>query len=171
MKVKNLVLGIGIFIVFMFLLHNGIRAFYMPAPEYGDFCKNELGKYPDVTKPLPAGQSCTFSAELRVAEQSCWNEEGQPVYEYDEYGCQTKVIDCDYCQRDFDNARNEYNKVVFVIALIVGIIILLIGFWKLSIEPVGSSMMASGYRDWETDRKSTRLNSSHEIPSRMPSSA
>ena len=29
----------------------------------------------------------------------------------------------------------------------------------------------SGYRDWETDRKSTRLNSSHEIPSRMPSSA
>ena len=31
--------------------------------------------------------------------------------------------------------------------------------------------LASGYRDWETDRKSTRLNSSHEIPSRMPSSA
>ena len=29
----------------------------------------------------------------------------------------------------------------------------------------------TGYRDWETDRKSTRLNSSHEIPSRMPSSA
>ena len=29
----------------------------------------------------------------------------------------------------------------------------------------------SSYRDWETDRKSTRLNSSHEIPSRMPSSA
>ena len=29
----------------------------------------------------------------------------------------------------------------------------------------------SDYRDWETDRKSTRLNSSHEIPSRMPSSA
>ena len=30
------------------------------------------------------------------------------------------------------------------------------------------------YRDWETstpDRKSTRLNSSHEIPYRMPSSA
>ena len=30
---------------------------------------------------------------------------------------------------------------------------------------------ANVYRDWETDRKSTRLNSSHEIPSRMPSSA
>ena len=31
--------------------------------------------------------------------------------------------------------------------------------------------MNAPYRDWETDRKSTRLNSSHEIPSRMPSSA
>ena len=29
----------------------------------------------------------------------------------------------------------------------------------------------SVYRDWETDRKSTRLNSSHEFVSRMPSSA
>ena len=30
---------------------------------------------------------------------------------------------------------------------------------------------AEGYRDWETDRKSTRLNSSHRSLSRMPSSA
>ena len=30
---------------------------------------------------------------------------------------------------------------------------------------------SSGYRDWETDRKSTRLNSSHSAKSRMPSSA
>ena len=29
----------------------------------------------------------------------------------------------------------------------------------------------SVYRDWETDRKSTRLNSSHSAKSRMPSSA
>ena len=41
----------------------------------------------------------------------------------------------------------------------------------------GLAMMAKGaydsvaYRDWETDRKSTRLNSSHSAKSRMPSSA
>ena len=40
--------------------------------------------------------------------------------------------------------------------------------WMLVIEKVGWMLP---YRDWETDRKSTRLNSSHEIPSRMPSSA
>ena len=32
-------------------------------------------------------------------------------------------------------------------------------------------VLKAGYRDWETDRKSTRLNSSHITRSRMPSSA
>ena len=34
-----------------------------------------------------------------------------------------------------------------------------------------SSAKANRYRDWETDRKSTRLNSSHSAKYRMPSSA
>ena len=34
-----------------------------------------------------------------------------------------------------------------------------------------SPFYRSDYRDWETDRKSTRLNSSHSRASRMPSSA
>ena len=33
------------------------------------------------------------------------------------------------------------------------------------------SLRVGKYRDWETDRKSTRLNSSHSAKSRMPSSA
>ena len=45
--------------------------------------------------------------------------------------------------------------------------------WELTLETVNSIGVKyePSYRDWETDRKSTRLNSSHEIPSRMPSSA
>ena len=35
----------------------------------------------------------------------------------------------------------------------------------------GIQFMRDRYRDWETDRKSTRLNSSHSAKSRMPSSA
>ena len=36
---------------------------------------------------------------------------------------------------------------------------------------VEQSKPVAAYRDWETDRKSTRLNSSHRSLSRMPSSA
>ena len=35
----------------------------------------------------------------------------------------------------------------------------------------GAQGQGTVYRDWETDRKSTRLNSSHRSLSRMPSSA
>ena len=35
----------------------------------------------------------------------------------------------------------------------------------------GKAKQSIRYRDWETDRKSTRLNSSHSAKSRMPSSA
>ena len=38
-------------------------------------------------------------------------------------------------------------------------------------EVYGHYDALAAYRDWETDRKSTRLNSSHRSLSRMPSSA
>ena len=37
--------------------------------------------------------------------------------------------------------------------------------------PLVQARIDAMYRDWETDRKSTRLNSSHSAKSRMPSSA
>ena len=41
--------------------------------------------------------------------------------------------------------------------------------WKF--EDAIEASIGVPYRDWETDRKSTRLNSSHITRSRMPSSA
>ena len=42
---------------------------------------------------------------------------------------------------------------------------------RLLIEKQEQPTTDQPYRDWETDRKSTRLNSSHSGESRMPSSA
>ena len=39
------------------------------------------------------------------------------------------------------------------------------------LKEVVAKEILTDYRDWETDRKSTRLNSSHITRSRMPSSA
>ena len=39
------------------------------------------------------------------------------------------------------------------------------------LRAAGLNALLGAYRDWETDRKSTRLNSSHRSLSRMPSSA
>lgn len=140
MQTKNLVLGVGIFIVFMFLLHNGIRAFY-DAPTYDDFC--DASRW-SMTYPERIGTNCTFTGELREAERACYADEGQPIYSYDDNGCQIGVKECDYCNRDFNLANTEFQKTVFIISIIVGILVLLVGFAVLSIEPVGSALMASG---------------------------
>ena len=47
----------------------------------------------------------------------------------------------------------------------------LIDLLNLNASEVAVSDFDLTYRDWETDRKSTRLNSSHRSLSRMPSSA
>ena len=45
--------------------------------------------------------------------------------------------------------------------------------WQIKsfVNAIELELIRSEYRDWETDRKSTRLNSSHSAKSRMPSSA
>ena len=47
----------------------------------------------------------------------------------------------------------------------------ILSVFTLSIAVMAISIYPYAYRDWETDRKSTRLNSSHITRSRMPSSA
>lgn len=143
MNVKNLVLGIGIFIVFMFLLHNGIRAFY-DNPKYESYCNSSQFNYYYPEKTQVISSNCTYTGSLRNAEQKCYNEGGQPIYNYDDFGCTSEVKECNYCNKYYTEANNSYNKSVFVIALIIGIIVLLIGFLVLNVEPVGSSLMASG---------------------------
>ena len=48
---------------------------------------------------------------------------------------------------------------------------MLVGAATISNNIVSQVISGGTYRDWETDRKSTRLNSSHITRSRMPSSA
>jgi len=105
-KVKNLVLGFGIFIVYMLVLAQGIETFY-PSPDYQDFC--------------------SFPSDLEARAQPI------PIVEPD--------LDC---KKGFDDARDIWSRNVFVIALIVGVITLIVGYSVLSSEPVGSALIASG---------------------------
>ena len=43
--------------------------------------------------------------------------------------------------------------------------------WSTDVSDADLKTVMMSYKDWETDRKSTRLNSSHHRLSRMPSSA
>ncbi|MEK6892775.1 MAG: hypothetical protein AABX07_01095 [Nanoarchaeota archaeon] len=140
MNVKNLVLGVGIFIVYMLMLNYGIEAFY-PSLQYDNYCSASIYKNPYQAMD---GKNCTNLNKINEIELACYSNRGQPVnYSYDSSGC-VQSLSCDFCSKQFDESRKSYSKVVFVIALIAGILTLLIGYGILSVEPVGSALMASG---------------------------
>jgi len=107
---KNVILGIGIFIVFMLMLGYGVEAFY-PQPDYEDYCDESL------------------RAPFLL------NEERAVAIDKGEF---------DACRGEYDDARAAWERVVFFIAFAVGIITLIVGYSILSMEPVGSALIASG---------------------------
>lgn len=143
MNVKNLVLGIGIFIVYLLVLNYGIEAFY-PSPQYEDFCAGQNYYYSEpLAKPIREGVNCTINPSPQQ-QDTCSRSGGNLVADsYDANGC-ALTFKCDMCNKDFNDANKAHSQRVFIIAIIAGIVTLLIGYAVLTIEPVGSALMASG---------------------------
>jgi len=125
MNLKNIILGIGIVVVFALTLWQGIEAFY-PSPEYTDYC-------PEMR-----------SFEFVNTSERCNELEGK----WNSYYPKTEIEGyCDldfYCREDYNDAQDQRSQRVFFISLIIGIIALIIGYSVLKVEPVGSALMASG---------------------------
>ena len=126
MNTKNLVLGIGIVIVFALVLWQGIEAFY-PSPQWNQFC-NETGP---MVVPVKLGEVNQMTNASYCAEINGTFRQGYCDIYYE-------------CQKTFDNADKEHSKVVFVVSLIAALIAVILGYAVLSVEPVGSSLIASG---------------------------
>src|SRR3989344_1106108 len=138
-NVKNIVLGIGIVVVFALVLWQGIEAFY-PSPQYEAFCMSK--NFPPT--PIKPGILCNQTQTILNQEQQCYSQAGSPIYNYDENGCQISVKECDMCNVELEKAQDEHAKKTFYIALIVGLIALIVGYSILTIEPVGSALIGSG---------------------------
>lgn len=144
-SIKNVILGIGIVVIYALALWQGIEAFY-PSPQYDEFCTaGRFDTYYPPAKPIAVGEpSCNFSRSLQEQQNACYANEGQPIFEYDDNGCAISVKECDYCNKEFNDAQDKHSSFVFVIAIIVGVITLIVGYSILSIEPVGSALIGSG---------------------------
>jgi len=138
MKFKNFILGLGIFIVFALVLWQGFEAFY-PSPEWSDFCDEGVRS----VIPRNLETSCTFPEELSIKQNSCEDAKGYFILEYDLAGCPVSG-ECSTCQIDYNEAQEAHSQAVFLVSLVIGVIALAIGFFVLSLEPVGSALMASG---------------------------
>ena len=141
MRVKNLILGIGIFIVYLLVLNYGIEAFY-PSPVYEDICTSRSYYYAEPMK-ITNNATCNINPTPQEQDQ-CVRDGGNIVADtYDSNGCPL-TYKCDFCQKEFNDAQKSHSQIVFIISIIAGILTLLVGYTILSVEPVGSALMASG---------------------------
>lgn len=127
MIIKNVVLGIAIVILTISVVAYGINVFY-DSPEYEDYC----GELRDV-----------FQVDNQIeceAEGGYWNTEIKPIREVQNGWCDTNYE----CGEEYDIANEVYSRNLFVIALIVGIVILVVGGFLFSLEAVGAGLMGGG---------------------------
>lgn len=122
MKIKNVVLGIGIVVVFALVLWQGIQAFY-PSPQWEDYCESSR------IEPL-------MIKNENITQEFCIEEGGRWQNGYCDYYSQ--------CQEEYNEARSAHSQVAFFISIIVALIAVVLGFTLLQVEPVGSALIGSG---------------------------
>lgn len=127
-KLKNLILGITIFILTMFVTIYGINTFY-ERPQYEDFCDMQIRMV------IESQEEC-----LDVGGK--WNPQ--------EIKCVTTPCPqgyCDvtyFCSQAYEDARSEWTKNVFIIAIPLGIVIISVGAFGIGLEPVAAGLMGGG---------------------------
>jgi len=155
-KFKHVLLAIAIAIVFVFFIGFGIAAFYK-APNYEDFC-GEREKFIDTVTEQKCNEVGGKWNLEEIARPLIKIDNNQllctKISEKDEavtLNCQTQeqlgnqgYCDRDfYCREEFDDVRENYNRNVFIIATVIGIIALVAGI-VLKITSVSSGLMGGG---------------------------
>lgn len=104
------------------------------APEYDDYCVSDSGYS---VKPIP--ENCTRDYQ---GGNECYKQGGIAVWKYDNRGCQ--IFDrCDFCNKDYDKAREQYERNTFLMTTPVGLVAIIVGiYWP--VEFIGTGFMFGG---------------------------
>lgn len=138
-NLKQTGLIIGIAILLAFFVYFTIEALY-PSPKYEDFCKNFNYRETPVAK-VNGAVNCTDVWQTK-AVQECSSDKGSPEFKQDVNGCD--VFDnCNYCSRDFDRYNNKYQRNVFIITALIGIISIIFGMY-FGVEFVAGGFLFGG---------------------------
>jgi len=138
MNVRNLILGIGIVLVYALLLWQGFSTFY-PRPDFESYCGEKEFRVP---RSLGEPFDCQTPLEVTTAINLCYEVDNYFHSDYDENGCVIGGF-CDDCNKQYESSRQSHGMIEFVAMLILGIITFTVGYFILSIEPVGNSLIAA----------------------------
>jgi hypothetical protein len=128
MNIKNIILGIAVIILTIFVVVYGLSVLY-PRVLYEDYCN-----------PIK-------TAEIIESQERCeqiggqWNPYTEGIKELEIRG----YCDRDYtCRQDYEDAIENRSKKIFYTAVPLGILIIFIGGFLFYLDAVGAGLMGGG---------------------------
>ena len=137
-NIKSIALTTGIAILTTLFLVFLVDAFYS-SPEYNEFCDESFARMPIKL----ATEECQTVNNIEL-EQQRFREKGEVRYNYSEEGCPIESY-CEYCVKEYYEASSNFNKNIFYILAILGIIAILVGlFLPDKLDPISSGLVFAG---------------------------
>ena len=136
---KQIAIVVAISVLSALLIGLAIDAFYT-TPKYEDFC--EQYAYPRGVEKFPAGYIANCTYQQSEEEIACYREGGFPEFDYDNHGC-SEFRECNFCNKEFEQASAKYNRNVFFITAPLGILLIIYGVF-FAVEFIGSGFMFGG---------------------------
>jgi Ni,Fe-hydrogenase I cytochrome b subunit len=126
---------IAIALLSLLVIALGIEAFYK-SPKYDDFCKF------DRAEPYLAEKPGLCDYKQTKDEYECSINKGMPRYDFNDKGCRF-YKECDFCNKNFEEANKPYSRTVFIVHVIAGVILILIGMY-IKFDFVGTGFIYGG---------------------------
>jgi len=141
MGVKQIAITVAIAVLFTTFVLVTIDAFY-EMPDWNDYCGQVYERKFSEPMPVVATTPVNCTDPLEESKNDCIDNRGDVVYKYDEKGC-SQFKECDYCNRDFNEAEKRYFSNFFLIIAPFGALAIILGAYY-KVEFIGSGFMFSG---------------------------
>ena len=142
-KVKQVLLAVGIAIIFALFVGYGIATFYK-SPKYEDYCKGKEYPRPYIeTEPNIKNTNCGYVKPDEKLVVECNEKKGDIMANYTDKGCIESYY-CEMCNKEYRDKQEIYDRNVFIITLILGLAAIIVGGIVLTITSVSSGLMGGG---------------------------
>lgn len=139
MNIKKLMLSLAVGILAALFIGFLIEAIYT-SPKYDDYCNRQF----DIPRPQVNNKElCDYTYDTDLRDQ-CTNEKGRIIQDYDENGCVIEET-CDYCEKEYKQASERYNRNLFYITAPIGLILIILGLYlSIGIDAIAGGILLGG---------------------------